>query len=100
MVGWQTGADNSKSAGLRFLEVRSPFGYRGSARYLSSRRSRRRRSPLIDMQFTVCSQCLEKKYLVSDSCPAEAWYNSDFLEADFWGVSEISFVRLQTCGPP
>jgi hypothetical protein len=22
-----------------------------------------------------------------------------FHEADFWGVSEISFVRLQTCGP-
>jgi hypothetical protein len=21
------------------------------------------------------------------------------LDADFWGVSEISFVRLQTCGP-
>ena len=40
--------------------------------------------PLIDMQFTVCSQCLEKKYLVSDSCPAEAWCNSDFLEDDFW----------------
>jgi hypothetical protein len=24
---------------------------------------------------------------------------SNFAEADVWGVSEISFVRLQTCGP-
>jgi len=23
---------------------------------------------------------------------------ASFLQADFWGVSEISFVRLQTCG--
>src|SRR5882762_11256238 len=35
--------------------------------------------PLIDMQFTVCSQYLEKKYLVSDSCPAEAWSNASFI---------------------
>jgi hypothetical protein len=25
-----------------------------------------------------------KEIPVSDSCPAEAWYNSDFLEEDFW----------------
>jgi hypothetical protein len=24
---------------------------------------------------------------------------AEHLEADFWGVSEISFVRLLTCGP-
>ena len=47
-----------------------PFGYGDQ---LSTRRAGGPLFPLIDMQFTVCSQGLEKKKLVSDSCPAEAW---------------------------